>query len=273
MPCKPYPVQRLLVRYILTSARRIYRNGGLNHAATHGLDKLSHTTELGLSACSIYYNFDWSISFLKRVLISLCAVLTIVGAVYLIYNAVLLMKDDNVEETDTYKGYTQRYPMSNVSIMIPDEFEVVKADDVNQIETGETMVVPYDEFYKWETSSYVGSVIVTSEQNSMEPRAYMEACAIPTYEEYYSALDLSILAREAGSIGEYPAAALTFRYTVDYESGVTKTFRAYSVYLQQSGYIYTTTFVCEDWDFEARKPVYDKIAESIVIGEINIQQN
>lgn len=206
---------------------------------------------------------------MKRFIIALCGILTVVGAVFLVYNMVLLLNGDEDESVDTYKGYTQRKPLSNVCVMIPDEFEVVLAEDVNKLETGETMLVPYDEFYKWETSSYVGSVIITSEQNSMEPRAYMEACAIPTYEEYYTDLGLSIISREAGTVGQYQAAALTFRYTVDYEGGVTKTFRAYSVYMQQSGYIYTTTFVCEDWDFEERKPVFDKIAESIVIEEMN----
>ncbi len=45
-------MQRLLVLNILTSARRIFSNGGLSNPATACIDKLPHSTELGLSVWS-----------------------------------------------------------------------------------------------------------------------------------------------------------------------------------------------------------------------------
>ena len=52
MPCKPYPMQRLLVllrRHLLDGHKS---NGGLSLRATVSLDKLPYTTEPGLSARS-----------------------------------------------------------------------------------------------------------------------------------------------------------------------------------------------------------------------------
>jgi len=47
-------MQRLLVLCILTLARRIFSNDGLSISATVCLDKLPHTTELGLSVWSLF---------------------------------------------------------------------------------------------------------------------------------------------------------------------------------------------------------------------------
>lgn len=52
LPCKPYPMQRLLVLRISTSARRIRSNDGLSSSATMSVDKLPRTTEPGLSVWS-----------------------------------------------------------------------------------------------------------------------------------------------------------------------------------------------------------------------------
>ncbi len=53
LPCKPYPMQRLLVLCISTSARRIQSNDGFSLQATVSVDKLLHTTEPGLSVWSL----------------------------------------------------------------------------------------------------------------------------------------------------------------------------------------------------------------------------
>ncbi|MBQ7131934.1 MAG: hypothetical protein IJO29_05130 [Oscillospiraceae bacterium] len=208
-------------------------------------------------------------SFLRRLVISLCIVLSLVGVVYIVFTAVGMYKDKEQQNEVDYKGFSKRFPLDNVSVMIPDEFEVVYPENVDDLETGESLVVPYDEYYTWKESTYVGMVCVSKEQNTknMEPRAYMEAAAIPTYEDYYSDLGFEVVAREAGKIAGYSAAALTFKYTVAYEMGVTKTFCAYSTYLSEGGHMYTMTFVCEEWDFDAQKPTFDKIAESIKIGD------
>ncbi len=206
-------------------------------------------------------------TFLRRLIITLSVILSIAGIVYIVVFTAGMYDDADISD-DEYKGFSERFPLDNASLMIPENFEVVYPNAVDSLETGESLVVPYDEYYTWKESNYVGMVSLSKERNTnnMEPRAYMEAAAIPTYEEYYADLGFETVSREAGTVAGFSAAALTFKYTVAYEMGVVKTFYAYSVYISESGYMYTLTFICEDWDFDTQKPLFDKIAQSIKIG-------
>lgn len=207
-------------------------------------------------------------TFLKRLIIGICIILSLLGIVYIVVFTVNTLKADKTSGDDDYKGFCERFPLDNASLMIPESFEVVYPENVDSFEDDKTLVVPYSEYYTWKETTYVGMLSLSKERNinNMEPRAYMEAAAIPTYEEYYSDLGFEVISREAGTVASLSAAALTFKYTVAYEMGVVKTFYAYSVYISEGGYMYTMTFICEDWDFDTQKPLFDKIAQSIKIG-------
>ncbi len=205
-------------------------------------------------------------SFLRRFVIGFCVLLSVAGVIYLIIEAVNMKKDSQNSGKVDYTGYEKRYPLEEVSVMIPDDFEVIYPEDIDEIAQDESMLVPYDEYYTWEGSTYTGMVCITKERNGMEPRAYMDVSAIPTYEEYYSSLGFNVVSREAGTVAGYPAAALTFDYTMTYQTGETVTFRVYNVFMSKEGYMYTVFFNCESWDFENYKPTFDKIAESVEIG-------
>ena len=244
--CKPCPMQRLLVQFVLTSARWADCNDGLRPAATQVLDKLSHTTEPGLQAYSLYFFKKEDIFVNKKKTAGiLCAVVLAAAAVLALFYFNILGKNSTDEYAKLREGMTawENVSVPGISLYVPEGYERVQ-----------------NEYY---TSYVKGSarVSLTSElvDNDLANYAYF---AVRKYEDI---TDSFIIKNEYDEeISSTTVHVVEFDYGLSLDEGI-ETFSCLSAYVMGEGRSYILTCVTDQSDYASFSDDFHRIYRTMAL--------
>lgn len=224
-------MQRLLVQFVLTSARWTNCNDGLRPAATQVVDKLPYTTEPGLQAYSFYF-------FIKEeTVLSKKKVAGILGGIAFLVIAVLaflyffVLKNAS-SETDFEKlregmKAAELINVPGISMYVPEDYEKTESEYFTAYTKGGAKVM-------------LGSDEVS---NDLENYAYY---AVRKYEDITDVFNIKEEYTE--NVSGSDVHVVIFDYSLSLEDGV-KSFSCLSAFKMGEGRAYVLTCTADSSDF------------------------